>query len=133
MSEQAWVLYLPINVPSQNTLYGNVRDHKAARWKYRGHRDKAELLFRSARNNKRIPPARGKRRVTWERILGPRQREYDEPNFVGGLKPIIDALVRVGLLVDDKPKYYEGRYGQVTERRGDGPALRVTLEDVGDS
>jgi hypothetical protein len=96
----SWVLYLDIDSPSQNRLYGNVRNHHAARAHYARIRNDAELQFKRARNVKGIPLATGKRRITWERILGPRQREYDETNFIGGLKPIVDGMVRAELLVE---------------------------------
>lgn len=39
------------------------------------------------------------------RIISYRKRISDEDNFVGGLKPLIDALVHNHLLVDDSNKF----------------------------
>ena len=39
------------------------------------------------------------------RIISYRKRISDEDNFVGGLKPLIDALVLNHLLVDDSNKF----------------------------
>ena len=114
----SWVRYVAIDWPSQNSLYGSA-NHRATRARIRRLRDGAEASFRHCFSD--CPKATGKRRVTWERILGPRQREFDEPNLIGGLKPI---------LVDDSPRWYEGVYRQVTDSRQDGPAIRVTIEEV---
>jgi len=39
------------------------------------------------------------------RIVSYRKRISDEDNFIGGLKPLIDALVHNHLLVDDSNKF----------------------------
>lgn len=44
----------------------------------------------------------------------------DDDNLRGGCKGLVDALVRVGLLYDDKPKYLEAEYYQETVPRGQG-------------
>jgi hypothetical protein len=123
----SWTRYVAIDWPSQNSLYGSA-NHRATRARIKRLRDGAEASFRHGFSE--CPPATGKRRVTWERILGPRQREFDEPNLIGGLKPLLDGMVRAGLLVDDSPRWYEGVYRQVTGNRQDGPAIRVTIEEV---
>ena len=132
MSEpSAWVFTVPINTLSQNRLYA-ARSFWARDALKKELRDAAQAAFSLMRIRHNIPIATGKRRVTWERILGPRQHEFDEPNFIGGLKPVLDGLVRSGLLVDDRPKYYTGRYGQVHTMRTEGPALRLAIEEWSD-
>jgi len=50
----------------------------------------------------------GKRFVRIERWLGPRQRKWDDENRHGGsVKCVCDALVRLGWLRDDSPKWRE--------------------------
>ena len=132
MSEpSAWVFTVRIDCLSQNRLYAS-RNHWHMRKLIKELRDTSRAAFDAMRIRHNIPIATGKRRVTWERILGPRQHEFDEPNFIGGLKPVLDGLVRSGLLVDDRPKFYVGRYGQVHTMRTEGPALRLAIEEWSD-
>lgn len=42
------------------------------------------------------------RRVFFFRVMGYRQRRYDYGNFVGGCKPILDAMKRQGVVWDDR-------------------------------
>lgn len=121
-------LMLAMDAPSQNKLY-KMRNHHAARALYKRLRDEAHKQFVYERHIHGIPLAKGKRSVTWCRILGPRQKLFDEPNFVGGLKPIIDGMVRSSLIIDDKPEYYVGSYRQDSTRRNEGPALVVNIEE----
>ena len=39
-------------------------------------------------------------------------RSLDYDNFIGGCKPLLDALVREGLLFDDSPQWLEAEYRQ---------------------
>lgn len=41
------------------------------------------------------------------------KRAYDTANLVGGAKPIPDALIDAGIIVDDRPKNFECAYGQI--------------------
>ena len=86
-----------------------------------------------ARMNHKIWPARGRRRITLERIYSGRQQERDRDNLVGGMKAVVDALVLQGLLVDDTPAHAELHYGQASVGREPPAAmrgLRVTIEDL---
>ena len=125
----AWVLYVPMDVPSENQLLRG-KTVRARIGKRKHWRALSCNAFRALGFERRIPDARGKRRVTWERILGPRQQAFDLSNFIAGLKPIEDGLVDARLLIDDKPQFYEGRYGQVHDQRDVGPCLRVTIEEL---
>jgi Holliday junction resolvase RusA-like endonuclease len=71
--------------------------------------------------------ATGKRRVSLLLTLGPRNRRRDEDNV---WKAILDALVHVGLLVDDASEWCE--LGTVTYARGPNRCTTVTLEEVDD-
>jgi hypothetical protein len=125
----SWSFTLYLDVPSQNSLSGNHGKWSAIR-RYRKLRRDATLLMTSYKNVLEIPTATGKRRITWTRILGPRQRLFDEMNFIGGLKALADSATAAGLLVDDKPKFYEGVYRQDDTRRAEGPALEVLIEEL---
>lgn len=72
-----------------------------------------------------IPPAIGKRRVSVEVILGPRQRSGDEDNWDKSLR---DALKQAKLIKDDSPKWLE--WERIKFVRGKAPAMRIRLEDV---
>jgi len=56
---------------------------------------------------------------------------YDYGNLVGGFKPLLDALVRAGLLVDDSPKHITEYYDQ--RRSPDGTDyVQVVIEELHD-
>lgn len=60
----------------------------------------------------KIPFAAARRRVTFTRCYGGRQQERDHDNLVGGMKSVLDAMVRELLLVDDRPQWAELHYAQ---------------------
>src|SRR5262249_43659142 len=62
----------------------------------------------------RVPKATGRRRVSVEIVLAPRQRQPDRDAFD---KLLLDALVGAGLLLDDSERGLAGRV-EVTFRRG---------------
>ena len=100
----------------------SMNDHRVnagtARWDYKRERDAwvshlrmvFDRLTRTAIGQKR-------RRVTITREWGPRCREFDRDNLVGGCKVVVDALVRAGLLVGDSEEWAEVHY----EQRSGGP------------
>src|SRR5947209_8313257 len=61
-------------------------------------RKAAEQLLATDARQQRIPQAAGRRRVTVEVVLAPRMRQPDRDAFD---KLLLDALVNVGLLLDD--------------------------------
>jgi hypothetical protein len=103
-------------VHSQNVLHG-WKYNRRARHKYRAWRtDWGDVLAAKA-NLARIPSAkRVWRRVVFTRIVDTPRMLYDFGNLVGGLKPIVDAMVDVGLLVDDSPRWLNDHYHQRVER-----------------
>ena len=72
-----------------------------------------------------IPRATGKRRVTLEIILAPRQRSPDPDAF---WKVLLDSLVSCGALKDDNRQWVE--LAPVEIGRGKRRATVLTLEDV---
>lgn len=74
-----------------------------------------------------ILKATGKRRLTVERIGA---KDLDDGNLYGGLKGIIDELVKFGLLIDDDPKHMKLWAGQGKLERGEKPHTIFTLEDI---
>lgn len=71
-------------------------------------------------------PAIGHRFV---RIVRRGPRTLDHDNLVGGCKPLVDALVKVGLLADDRPGLATVTYDQ---ERGAGcrVEVRAVLEEA---
>lgn len=73
----------------------------------------------------------GKRKKTQEKrkvtITSYRKRDYDHDNFVGGCKPVIDALVKVGWLWDDAPKWVDVEYIQARVAKGEEAYTEVEV------
>lgn len=71
--------------------------------------------------------ANGKRKLTIERRG---RRLLDEDNLAGGCKFVIDAVKKLGYLVDDDPAWLELVVTQSTIKRADSPHTVLTLCDV---
>lgn len=69
-----------------------------------------------------ISPATGPRIVRIVRRYRSARYELDHDNLVGGCKPLVDALVKVGLLADDTPALVHVTYEQ---ERGTGCRVEV--------
>jgi len=117
----SWFFKLPDPTPSLNEIQG---------WHWRHiHREKQQLDWKvqSALNAiPKIPRAAGRRRLivvrhAWNRL--------DRANLVGGVKWLEDALVRRGLLIDDRDQFCDLVVEQVIERRL-APFTTVLLEDI---
>nr|WP_320131982.1 hypothetical protein [uncultured Holophaga sp.] len=118
-----WTLRIEKACPSQN-------EFAWAHWrKAKSSKDAWKLLIRGASGFLDIPRARGKRRLTIERHA---RGTLDEQNLIGGAKGIIDDLVQLGLLVDDKPAFLElGRPVQARLQKGERrPYTLLILEEV---
>jgi hypothetical protein len=89
-----WTLRIELPTPSQN-------EFAFSGWR-KAHTSKGlwKNLIRACPTFLDIPRAWGPRRLTIERHG---KRILDEANLIGGAKGIIDDLVQLGLLVDDKP------------------------------
>lgn len=99
----------------------------AYRWQYKRDRDAWSWLLRAWHLEARIPIATRLRRVTITRSYTGRQREFDEGNFVGGCKGLVDALVRERLLVDDTRALAEIHYVQV---KSTVSATEIVIEEL---
>ena len=117
-----WALRVNADLPSQN-----VWDRSG--WQAK-HRIKGiwKMFLRGAPGFLKVPPATGKRRLTIERHG---RGTLDDSNIIGGAKGIIDDLVQLKLLVDDKPAFLEhGQPVQVRIKKGEKPFTLWILEDV---
>jgi Holliday junction resolvase RusA-like endonuclease len=120
----SWMLLIDREIESGNRHTYNVG---GSRFRYARDRDSWQWEFRSFRLLRKIPRATGKRRLTLTRFYDGRQREMDVDNLSTGAKLVVDALVREGLLVDDRREFAEVHYKQARQApRGTG----VLLEEL---
>ena len=116
-----WTFTIPEQLPSRNTT-------KRAHWaSLKRFGDACAWSLIERKRALGIPDATGKRRVVITRLIGKGGKAYDVRNIDD--KRMTDEMVRVGLLVDDAPKWIDIEVNQ--ERAEDGvPGTRVTIEDL---
>lgn len=108
---------------------GNARVHNVggSRWQYKAERQGWERDMLAVRRAMGIPVATTRRRVTLTRLIDKGQRAFDEDNLRTGCKPIVDAMVKAGLLVGDRPQDAEIHYAQIKAICG---GLYVEIEEL---
>lgn len=116
-----WTLRISKASPSQN-------EFAFSNWRvaYRSKQEWATLI-RGARGFLDVPKASGKRHLT---IVRHGFRALDVPNIIGGAKGIIDNLVQLGLLVDDRPELLDLSARNEKLKRGEKPFTELILEEV---
>jgi hypothetical protein len=115
-----WTVEAEGVLPSLNMLKGNGRDSFRYR-RYRRSYDKALAEQLNA-----VPRANRFRAGIITRLYGKGCRTYDNDNFIGGCKPLVDILKAYAVILDDKPSTWRGYYRQ--ERSPDGvDRFRVQL------
>lgn len=119
-----WTFTIDHKVESANSRTVNAG---TARWSYSKARDTWQTLFEHAMRLHRVTRAPDKRRLVLTRCYTSKQREWDYDNLVGGMKCVLDAMVKAGLLLDDNSRFVEGEYKQ--ERTGRS-GLRVDVWEV---
>jgi hypothetical protein len=122
-----WVITIAGKVPNQNDHRQNAGP---SRWAYRKERDEWIAVTEQAKRCRDIPDATGYRRVIFTRLIGKGKREWDLANLIGGLKPVVDAMVHSRLLIDDAPKWFSGYYRQVQARENPCDQLRVEIQEL---
>ncbi len=96
------VITLPRRVPSQN-------QSQYRHWtKYKQEKDTWFVLLRAQLTPRQPPDHAVRMRLTSYRV-----RLVDYANLVGGAKPIPDALIRLGWLRDDSPRWFFCEYFQI--------------------
>jgi hypothetical protein len=118
----AWEFCVPIQPPSQNDIAMN---HGNSRFRYSRIRTDFETYVRAQVMLLKIPRATARRRVTFTRLYTGRGQRRDRGNLIGGMKPVLDALVRQGLLVDDREEYCEDYYRQERHASISGVVMRI--------
>lgn len=76
--------------------------------------------------NEGVPRASGRRKLTITRFAVSRRHLLDRGNLIGGCKPLLDAAIHQGLIVDDKEEYLDDEYRQEV---GDEKVV-VLIEDI---
>ncbi len=134
--EKAWVLHVPMKPPNLNDHRVNRAGGKssgaraafaAQAARYRKARGQWVVLLRNQKQISECPDATAKRRVLYVRIMGPREKEWDYDNLVGGGKMVFDAMIGAGLPVDDSSKWSDRENKQ---ERGAESGLRVEVTDL---
>lgn len=153
-----WCLHLPIDLPSANNRLVNGRD-PVSRARYKRARDGYAAAVRGEAQRLGIPIVAS--RAVWStvdplslvytldalpfrvvrivRLMGKRQRPFEDDDFIGGAKGFRDACQRdriqngklvagAGLVWDDSPRHSEWTYAQ--ERAPDErPGVRLEIAD----
>lgn len=119
----SWSFMIDREIATGNARVFNVG---GSRWRYAKERDAWRWEFRAVRLLRKIHAAAIRRRVMLTRHFDGRQRAFDRDNLATGAKPVVDAMVREGLLRGDDEASAEIRYTQV---RG-GHGLSVLLEEL---
>lgn len=94
-------LTLPITTPSNNQLLRKYR-HWAVKRKLKvSYMDELMVAITETNYKNKELRASGKREC---HIISHRKRLLDDDNLAGGMKVLLDAIVSMGLLLNDNPK-----------------------------
>lgn len=122
-------LWLKCKAPSLNEingaryLAGRGRSGRERWWgRYQSGRNRWQEFLDKAWSDER---ADGPRKVTFTRIMGPRERPYDDDNLIGGLKSLRDYLVDCRFITGDSPEHATFVYKQ---ERGKESAIDILIE-----
>ena len=74
-------------------------------------------------------PAKTKRKIT---IRSYRQNKVDRDNLIGGMKPLIDALVNNSFIVDDSPDWVELDIHSEIDRKDKHTEISICCIGVGE-
>jgi hypothetical protein len=122
----SWTFRIDRDAPSQNVM-GNNRG--GGRWAYAKERKAWEAALAGPFKALRIGVAKEKRRVTITRCYSGQQKVRDMGNLVGGLKPAVDAMVLVGMLMVDSPDWCEIYYHQRRVEKAERGTI-ITIEEL---
>ena len=114
---------IPVVTPSLNELL-NMNRHARTRLKksYMAHIEGAVYDMKMTVNKLKRPK---RRRL---RIWSFRKRLLDPDNFIGGTKPLTDALKELGLIWDDSTKYISLGAEQFID--GYDPRTEIFIEEI---
>lgn len=109
-----WLVTGKAVLPSANTVGANGKGSSG--FKYRKWRASIDEAIRAQLNQ--IPRARRHRVGIITRYHYGNFRAYDEENFIGGCKPLVDVLRAYGVIANDNAAYWKGYYRQVKSELG---------------
>lgn len=69
------------------------------------------------------------KKVTITRLYGKGKRELDYGNMVGGCKPILDILKKLGYIWDDSPMFIKEKYLQAKNIYSDSSDTIIKIEN----
>lgn len=107
------IIQFDIPTPSLNKLKGKW-GHANSKKKFLSRLKGYELLTKGLEKKKR-----------YIKIICYHSRQYDEENFIGGTKGLVDALKEKGFFVDDSPKWLEREHHQVKCKRGEEKTIVI--------
>ena len=109
--------------PSLNDITGKNADIKKRIWGGRWKKElKHQRVYGDLPSDMLLPPVE----ITVKRYSG---HALDWDNFIGGFKPMIDALVSLGFIQNDNPgKLRHGKHEQLPDR--EEPRVEIYLREV---
>lgn len=109
-------------ISANSPIYG--ANKRGQRWKYKKLR---ENLINDIENL--LGPGEEEERKAFRitRHWGPRKRQFDEANLVGGFKILVDAMVKTGHIADDNPNLFKCYYFQKKSTTGFG---YIEIEEI---
>lgn len=125
-----WECRISVLAVSQNQLHAKGTN----RWAYQKHKRALMTAMEAAWRTGDATTAcwlrasKAPRRVTITRYWAKGQRAYDRTNLAGGMKPLLDCLVELGLLVDDSEQWCKDYYRQ--QGPCDQPGIGVVIEEI---
>lgn len=117
-------LILPIQLLSKNA-----RDKLHYRARHKLRQDYQDII--RIKYPRRGEPPRVKQHATVTRIMGRRERLFDQQNIgAGSAVELIDALTAAGYWVDDAPRWLETAFRQNNSPTVTGPAVMVEIRSL---
>ena len=92
-------------------------------------RDRFGLLVLEALQNAGTRPHYLRARATFTRVSVARE-EPDRDNLAASFKPVIDGLVRVAVIPDDKPSILDATFAWERSPRRDGQGVRIEITSI---
>lgn len=117
-----WIIRIDELTPSQNAFK---RMHPRV---YKKLRDRLQSWLMVGMVNQKIPKATTKRRLTIIRYARHKNYLLDRGNCVGGCKPLLDAAIRQGLILNDREDMLDDHYIQDVDAKA--PRTEIRVEDL---
>lgn len=99
----------------------------ASRFQYKAFRDQITKRLKSAFGRGLSAPEERKA-FKFIRNWGPNKSQFDEANLIGGFKPIVDSMIKAGLIFDDNPDFFKAYYFQRKSISGFGYIQIIELD-----